>query len=247
MTHQPYQLLPPLSKEDYASLEASIIAHGVLVPVEYDEAGNILDGHHRVAVCEALGLVDWPRFIRRGLSEPEKRTLARELNISRRHLSTAQKQKFLEDQLCDTPWSSDRAIAAMFGVDSKTAGAARRRLIEAGKLDTLDKTVGRDGRTRRIKTLFFPNSIKPKKTDFSSVKFDQPSDGNAAFDAFGMDFSRIAFGEIRELIEEYQARIDLLIAVEKAVVPDTSLRLIPDCLSPERFSVLRNQTAGDAL
>ncbi len=43
-----YQLLPPLSPEDFAALEASIIEHGVLVPVEYDEEGNILDGHHRV-------------------------------------------------------------------------------------------------------------------------------------------------------------------------------------------------------
>ncbi len=69
----PYQLLPPLSAEDYAALEASIIEHGVLVPVEYDEGGNILDGHHRVAICESLGLVDWPRFVRKG---SRKRTSA---------------------------------------------------------------------------------------------------------------------------------------------------------------------------
>ena len=159
MTHQPYQLLPPLSKEDYASLEASIIAHGVLVPVEYDEAGNILDGHHRVAICEALGLVDWPRFIRRGLSEPEKRTLARELNISRRHLSTVQKQAVIEAQIKDTPSLSSRAIAAMLAVDHKTVSAARERLELSGEIPQLDATTGKDGRERRkpIKSLFLPD------------------------------------------------------------------------------------------
>ena len=50
-TPNPYQVMPPPCAEDYAALEASIVAHGVLVPVEYDEAGNILDGHTRVAIC----------------------------------------------------------------------------------------------------------------------------------------------------------------------------------------------------
>ena len=118
-----YQLLPPLSAEEYASLEASIIAHGVLVPVEYDEDGEILDGHHRVAICESLGLVDWPRFVRKGLSEIDKRKLARELNISRRHLTTAQKQAIIADQLRDTPSISSRAIAAMLGVHHSTGDA----------------------------------------------------------------------------------------------------------------------------
>jgi N6-adenosine-specific RNA methylase IME4 len=80
-----YQLLPRLSPEEFEALERSIIAHGVLVPVEYDEAGEIIDGHHRVEICESLGLVDWPRFVRKGLSEVDKRTLSRELNFARRH------------------------------------------------------------------------------------------------------------------------------------------------------------------
>ncbi|MBN9271009.1 MAG: ParB N-terminal domain-containing protein, partial [Mesorhizobium sp.] len=64
-----YQLLPPLSAEEFQSLERSIIEHGVLVAVEYDGAGEIIDGHNRVKICESLGLVDWPRFVRKGLSE----------------------------------------------------------------------------------------------------------------------------------------------------------------------------------
>ncbi len=155
-----YQLLPPLTAEEYASLERSIIEHGVLVPVEYDEAGEIIDGHHRVAICESLGLADWPRFVRKGLSEQTKRKLSRELNISRRHLTTQQKQAVIADQLRDTPSISSRAIAAMLGVDHKTVASVRHRLVDGGEIPHHDEVEGRDGvrqpARRTIKTAFVP-------------------------------------------------------------------------------------------
>lgn len=156
-----YQLLPPLSPEEYQALERSIIEHGVLVPVEYDESGEIIDGHHRVAICESLGLVDWPRFVRKGLSEVDKRKLARELNVSRRHLTTAQKQAIIADQLRDTPSISSRAIAAMVGVDHKTVAAVRRSLVDGGEIPHHDEVEGRDGVKqpvrKPIKTAFVPD------------------------------------------------------------------------------------------
>ncbi|NMN73879.1 MULTISPECIES: MT-A70 family methyltransferase [unclassified Rhizobium] len=156
----PYQLLPPLSKEDYDTLEADIIAHGVLVPVEYDEAGNILDGHHRVAICESLGLVDWPRFVRKGLSEDEKRAHARSLNLSRRHLSTIQKREVIEAQLKDNPELSSRAIADRLRVDHKTVAAARKRLEDGGEIPHQSAVKGRDGvnqpARKTIRTMFLP-------------------------------------------------------------------------------------------
>src|SRR5690606_362933 len=155
-----YQLLPPLSAEEYAALEASIVEHGVLVPVEYDEDGNILDGHHRVQVCESLGLVDWPRFVRKGLSETDKRRLARELNVSRRHLTAEQKRSIIADQLRETPSISSRAIAAMVGVDHKTVGKIRTQLESTGEIPQLDTVEGQDGKSRPsrkiIKTAFVP-------------------------------------------------------------------------------------------
>jgi N6-adenosine-specific RNA methylase IME4/ParB-like chromosome segregation protein Spo0J len=156
-----YQLLPRLSAEEFASLEQSIIAHGVLVPVEYDEAGEIIDGHHRVEICESLGLVDWPRFVRKGLSEVDKRKLSRELNFARRHLTTAQKQAVIADQLRDTPSISSRAIAAMLGVDHKTVSSVREKLVSTGEIPQFNETTGRDGKDRPvrkpIKTAFVPD------------------------------------------------------------------------------------------
>ncbi len=162
MTNSPYQLLPPLSPDDYAALEADIIARGVLVPVEYDEAGNILDGHHRVQICESLGLVDWPRFVRKGLSEDEKRAHARALNLSRRHLTSAQKREIIEAQLRETPSISSRAIAARFGVDHKTVSGVRRRLEQGGEIPHQSDVIGRDGVkqpiARPIRTMFLPDA-----------------------------------------------------------------------------------------
>lgn len=156
-----YQLLPPLSDEERAALERSIVEHGVLVPVEYDEHGEILDGHHRVAICESLGLVDWPRFVRKGLSETEKRALSRELNFARRHLTTAQKRALIADQLRDTPTISSRAIAAMLGVSDKTVAKVRQELVATAEIPQLEETVGADGKARpvtrkTIRTAFLP-------------------------------------------------------------------------------------------
>jgi ParB-like chromosome segregation protein Spo0J len=160
MIGAPYQLLPPLSAEDRAALEASIVEHGVLVPVEYDEFGNILDGHHRVEICESLGLCDWPRFVRKGLSEADKRSIARELNVSRRHLTAEQKRGLIADQLRDTPTISSRAIAAMLGVSDKTVAAVRKQLVDGAEIPHHEEFEGRDGvkqpARKTIRTTFLP-------------------------------------------------------------------------------------------
>ena len=152
----PYQVLPDLSAEDFAALRADIAARGVLVPVEYDEDGNILDGHHRVRACEELGLTDWPRFIRKGLSEADKRVHARQLNLARRHLNRDQKRDLIAAQLRETPEKSNRQVAEGLGVDHKTVAAVRGAVEATGEIPQLEKTVGADGKERRkpIRTSF---------------------------------------------------------------------------------------------
>jgi N6-adenosine-specific RNA methylase IME4/ParB-like chromosome segregation protein Spo0J len=85
-----YQLLPALGDDDYGRLRADIAERGVMVPIEVDEDGRILDGHHRQRIATELG-VDCPQVVRRGMAEHEKRLHAVSLNLSRRHLTDAQK------------------------------------------------------------------------------------------------------------------------------------------------------------
>jgi hypothetical protein len=48
MTSAPWQVMPPLSADEYQALKADIALRGVMVPVEYDQDGAVIDGHHRV-------------------------------------------------------------------------------------------------------------------------------------------------------------------------------------------------------
>lgn len=172
-----YQVMPPPTPEDRAALEASIVAKGVLSPVEYDEQGNILDGHTRVEICMSLGLVDWPRFIRKGLSEEEKRTFAREVNVARRHLTTTQKRDLIEGQLRDTPSISSRAIAARLGVHHTTVETVRTKLETTGEISQLKATTGRDGKERRkpIRTMFLPDApnVREMKTVVKALRANE--------------------------------------------------------------------------
>ena len=87
-----------------------------MVPIEYDEHGNVLDGHHRLKICVELGIKDFPTVYRPGLSEADKRIHARMLNMARRHLTQEQRRGLIREQLTETPEKSDRQIAAGLGV-----------------------------------------------------------------------------------------------------------------------------------
>ena len=73
MEQAAFQLLPALTDAEYTALKDDIREHGVLVPVEYDELGNILDGHHRVKAwnelrAEGVRVADFQSITRIGLS-----------------------------------------------------------------------------------------------------------------------------------------------------------------------------------
>lgn len=80
-----YQLLPPLRPEEYAALREDIQKRGILVPIDVDDEGNILDGHNRQMIADELGL-EAPRIVRSNLSDTEKREHVLKMNLIRRHL-----------------------------------------------------------------------------------------------------------------------------------------------------------------
>lgn len=141
-----YQVMPNLTAEEYDELKADIAKRGVMVPIEYDEQGNVLDGHHRLQICKELGIVDYPKVIRAGMTESEKRTHARKLNMARRQLNREQKQELIREQLRETPEKSDRQIARELGVDKNTVNARRVEMESGGEIHHLDTTVGADGK-----------------------------------------------------------------------------------------------------
>lgn len=124
----PFQVLPALTDDEYAALKADIADHGVLVPVEVDTDGTILDGHHRVRACRELDINDWPQVVRDLDDDEAKRRHARRLNMARRHLTRVQKRTLIAAEITTDPDRSDRAIGRLLGVDHKTVGSVRREL-----------------------------------------------------------------------------------------------------------------------
>lgn len=137
-----YQVLPPLAPEARQALAEDIRRHGVLVAVEVDEEGNVLDGHHRVELAAELG-IDYPVVIRSGLSETERVEHALRLNLLRRHLGPVEWAHAFR-RLAETrgirlgsqgrqggKTDSVAVFAAELGVSPRTA---RRRLRLADRL-----------------------------------------------------------------------------------------------------------------
>lgn len=124
-----YQFFDNLDSESYDKLKKSIQDQGVLVPVEYDDAGNILDGYHRVKACGELGITVWPREIRKGLSETEKKNHARILNIVRRQLTKEQRIKLWDEMRND-----GMTLAAIAEADGTVSAQTVMRAIDKSEI-----------------------------------------------------------------------------------------------------------------
>jgi site-specific DNA-methyltransferase (adenine-specific) len=133
----PYQILPPLSADEYAALKADIGLRGVLVPIELDELGNVLDGHHRRRAAQELGLADVPTVVRSGLTEAQKREHALRLNLLRRHLGPV-------------AWADAfRALAETRGLGERLGGPGGRPSGNADSVTALAAELGVSPRTAR--------------------------------------------------------------------------------------------------
>lgn len=140
-----YDLLPALRADEFAQLEADIRRRGVLVPVEVDDTGCILDGHHRAAIAEKLG-IDFPTVERRFASEAEKLEHVLKINLCRRHLDPVQWGQAFSCLLQvkgvrvgrgarnDATSATIAEVAAEFGVPLRTA---EHRLAQARALESL--------------------------------------------------------------------------------------------------------------
>ena len=212
-----YQVMPDLTAEDFESLKADIAKRGVLVPVEYDEDGNILDGHHRVRACTELGIKKWPKIARKGLSEDDKRLHARQLNLVRRHLSAAEKRELIAAQIKDTPESSNRQIAAKLGVSHPTVADVRNGLERKGDVEKFTTSTDSLGRKQPAQ--------KPKKPEVSaqeSAGFVPDEDMQAEAEVIARDLQierdeRIAISGTGHLVEENDRLTKLVATLQRRV------------------------------
>jgi hypothetical protein len=76
------------------------------------------------------------------------RTLARALNLARRHLRPEEKRVLIADQLRESPDKSLRWVAKMLGVHHTTVGSVRGEMQSTGEIASCPRTVGEDGKYR---------------------------------------------------------------------------------------------------
>ena len=143
-----YQVMPDLSADEFAELKADILARGVMVPVEYDEHGNVLDGHHRIRAvtelrAEGKDIAEWPRLIRIGWTDEQKRAHARALNLARRHLTRDQREQM---------WIAMRQDGMSYRQIAEADGTAHfdtvRRTVANATVDLPATVTGKDGKKR---------------------------------------------------------------------------------------------------
>lgn len=154
---QKYQVMPDLSPEKYQELKASIIKNGILVPIEVDEEGNIIDGYHRAQIAQELG-IECPSNTKHYPDENAKFEAAITLNADRRGgLNREEKQELIKRYIKAAPDKSSRQIADMLSVDHKTVEAQKKKLESVGEIPQQETVLTKDGKTRTRKEPSFMN------------------------------------------------------------------------------------------
>ena len=137
-----HAIVPPLRTEEREALRADIEKRGVLVPIEVDDTGYILDGHNRLEIAEALGK-PYKTIIRHFADKKERVEHIIKLNLCRRQLDPMRwgqlfrkllKVRGVERKPGPKDADTVSAIAKQVGVDPRTA---RRRVASADKYDKL--------------------------------------------------------------------------------------------------------------
>lgn len=141
--HETYgDMLPTLAYDEYRALKADIAERGVMVPLEVDETGAVLDGHHRLQAwrelhAEGVAVDEPPVVIRSGLSNTDQRMHRLALNLQRRHLSAAQREEIVASELRRSPGNADQLIARATGLNNAYVAKVRQMLEESGEIEPM--------------------------------------------------------------------------------------------------------------
>lgn len=142
-----YQVMPPLSSEEYQDLHDDIKTNGVLEPIHVDEEGVVIDGHHRSKIANELG-IPCPVIAHDDLDDAGKRSLAFTLNLKRRHLNREQRRVLIAESLKSDPQLSNVEHSRRTGTSDKTVKSVRENLESTSEIPKLTETKGADGRIR---------------------------------------------------------------------------------------------------
>jgi hypothetical protein len=214
--HPAADLFPLMSEAELKELAADIKKHGLAEPValynEYpkDADGNVSLSNHRIVLIDgrkrldALDLLAEKIFDKKGLvleaishfpDEPKDNGPANYVisrNIHRRHLTAEQRRDLIAKVLKANPDQSNNQVAKQVKADDKTVAKVRRDLESTSEIPKLDKTVGADGKARKLRKRRSPEQVRDriekqtKSWNEAQAKRD-PLDAHAAGISAGVD------------------------------------------------------------
>ena len=163
--HPAAELFPLMGDDELRATAEDIEKNGLREPVtiwrESDKKPwQLLDGRNRLDALELLGrdipfvnnpcapvdLNSSPFAFTSSAIDPVAFVISK--NIVRRHLNAEQKRELTAKLLKARPEKSNREIATLAHVDHKTVATIREQEEATGEIPQLEKTKGRDGRTR---------------------------------------------------------------------------------------------------
>ena len=110
------KLLPPMSAEERRPLRNDLVMHGLRVPI-IRHAGMVLEGWYRYQLCIEESIE--PRF--EDYADDDPFGLVRSLNLSRRHLTLAQKKEVAKHIFEREPGRTANSVAQEVGLAPHTA------------------------------------------------------------------------------------------------------------------------------
>ena len=114
-----YQVMPPLSSEEYQELHDDIKVNGVLEPIHVDEEGVVIDGHHRSKIASELVSVN---------------------------ASSAEDRKLLALELIRVqPFFSDLSIGRGSNLSGKTIKRIRRNALAPTREEAIKAVIVKSG------------------------------------------------------------------------------------------------------
>ncbi|MFD6915378.1 plasmid replication/partition related protein [Streptomyces virginiae] len=117
-------MFPPLTNEELHEITSSVRAHGLRHPIVLGPDGVLLDGRHRLAVCEVLGIE--PRFTTYEGDDPDGYVLI--VNLRQRDLTTGQAAMIATKAQVGTETNEHLAPAAAIRSLSEMTGISMGRL-----------------------------------------------------------------------------------------------------------------------
>lgn len=167
--HPAADLFPTLSPDELKALGEDIKRNGLQTPIIVVRSLDsdklmLLDGRNRLDAAGAAGIlritdgvieIQWPdgefdKVPRQCREDTDDlHALVMSLNLYRRHLTAEQKREVIAKIIKADPSKSNRKIAEIAKADHKTVGTVRTEIERTGEIRQFDKTVGKDGKSRK--------------------------------------------------------------------------------------------------